>query len=143
MAALSLDKPQQVQDKPADKPKDDHIIISYVTRPTGPKQDGRAGKDNEASPPSTSSNSGTIPWSSVKEGDEVVFLPDDAKAATKLKGTVVTVRKGEDGKMKVTLKCGRRVSVTVSEGKGVLKEQTQEKVRSEKPRYEKAVGLVL
>ena len=128
--------PQQDQSKPVDRDrlKDDHIIIAHVT---GPKQGSKAGKADDVSPPSESV---AISWDAVQVGQKVVFQPYNAKS--ELRGTVTAIKEDKDGNKKVTLRCGR-VSATVSEDKGVLKEQTQEKARAEKPRYEKAVGLEL
>ena len=114
--------------------KDEHIIITHVT---GPAQ-SKTGKADAVTSPS---QPWIIPWSTVEVGEKIVFQPHDAK--TELKGTVTKIREDRnDGKLKVTLQCGR-VSVTVSEGKGVLMKPTQEKARSENPHHEKAVGFEL
>ena len=136
LEALLPQRPQQERSKPVDRLADDHIIITHVTGPTQSK----AGKADDVSSPS---QAGIIPWDAVKVGQKVVFQPYNAKS--ELRGIVTDVKIGENGEgVHVTLKCGR-LSITVSEDKGVLKQQTQEqeKVRSEKPRYEKAVGLGL
>ena len=134
LKALLPRKPQQAQSRTSDRMKDDHIIITHVT---GPAQ-SKTGKADAVTSPS---QPWIIPWSTVEVGEKIVFQPHDAK--TELKGTVTKIREDRnDGKLKVTLQCGR-VSVTVSEGKGVLMKPTQEKARSENPHHEKAVGFEL